>query len=188
MAENRVESLHTSRGGAIAHRVLIVEDDQDNAESLKQLLQKHGFEVLTARDAGQAHSTIAMRGPDFVILDLILSGESGFEVCERIKHGNAELPVLVLSVIDMPDARNLAARVGADGYLTKPVERDELLAKIAEIAQERWEKSHLDAPDEQGRIRFVCSCGKKFRVGQVHKGRTMTCSDCGATLVVPSHS
>jgi len=189
MADEAAQRLKEMAGRTpIAHRILIVDDDPDITAALKKLLQDNGFDVLTAKDGGQAHSTIAMRQPDFVILDLILPGESGFEVCDHIKRHHSDLPVLILSVIDMPDSRELATRVGADGYLTKPFDPDRLLAKIAQIAQKRWKKAHLGQTDEQGRIRFTCGCGKKFRVSAVHRGRTMTCPDCGSVLTVPSHN
>ena len=78
-----------------------------------------------------------MRKPDFVILDLILPGESGFEVCSRMKQANSTIPVLVLTAIDLPEARALADRVGADDYLTKPFDPDELVKRIQKSPCER---------------------------------------------------
>lgn len=186
-AETLEQFSNLSASGALAHHVLLVEDDADTAQSTKTLLEQHGFHVKIAKDGGQAHSSFAMHKPDFVILDLILPGESGFEVCEHMKQKDDSVPVLVVSAITLPDARSLAERVGADGYLIKPYEPAELLAKIEEIAQRVWERTHLSRPTEKSRVRFSCSCGKRFKVGPAHRGKTLTCSDCGAPIVVPRH-
>lgn len=180
-AENRNSS------GAIAHRVLIVDQDAEFAAAVRELLERNGYDVRTAKDGGQAQSGFVMRQPDFVILELILPGESGFEVCERLKQTNAETPVLILSVIDMDDARDLAKRVGADGYLTKPVQSDVLLAAIRDTAEEVWQRVHSDQPREEGRVRFECACGKRFKVSVSHRGKSLTCPSCGEPVVVPRH-
>ena len=65
--------------GAIAHRILVIENDADQAAELRDLLQEHGFQVQTAKDGGQAHSALQMYKPDFVITGLMLPGETGFE-------------------------------------------------------------------------------------------------------------
>jgi len=176
------------REGAIAQSVLVVDDDAETVRQLREVLSEHGYAVRTAKDGGQAHSGFAMNRPDFVILDVILPGESGFELCERLKQKDETVSILMLSVIDMDDARDLARRAGADGYVTKPYSSDELLAQMAQITAETWEKTHVDTIGEHERIRFKCPCGKRFKVSPVHRGRTMTCPDCGEPLVVPRHA
>ena len=178
---------HLSTSGAVAHQILLVEDDPDCAAALKILLEQEGFRVAIARDGGQAQSTFVMRKPDFVILDLILPGESGFEICERLKHTDPGVPILVVSAIDLPESRRLASKVGADGYLTKPFELDELVANIRRIADAVWERTHLDHPRETGRVRFSCRCGKRFKVSAAHRGKSLTCPECGEPLSVPRH-
>jgi len=175
-------------GRAIANRILLVEDEADTAGFIKELLENHGYQVVVAKDGGQAHSAFAMHKPDFVILDLILPGESGFEICERIKQHEAGVPVLVLSAIDMDDSRELARRVGADGYLTKPFDPNELVHRITDVAEQVWERTHMRKTRNTDRIRFKCRCGKKFKVSANHKGKTLTCPECGEPLTVPSHA
>ena len=183
-----VDTAHNlTASGAIAHHVLLVEDDAQTAQAIKSVLEKNGYEVIIAKDGGQAQSAFVMRKPDFVILDLILPGESGFEVCQRIKQTNETVPVMVVTAIDMQDSRDLCSRIGADGYLTKPLTPDTLLERIPQIAQEVWERNHGVTPKEERRIRFNCRCGKRFKVSSVHKGRTLTCPDCGEPLIVPRH-
>jgi two-component system, OmpR family, response regulator len=170
---------------AIANFILVVEDDEDEAAFLKDFLEKHKYRVMVAKDGGQAQATFVMRKPDFVILDLILAEESGFEVCQRMKQANATIPVLILTAIDLADARALAERVGADGYLTKPFDPDELLKQIQEVAIKNWEKTHSDQLKDEKRIRFSCRCGKRFKVSPVHRGKTLSCPECGEPVTVP---
>ncbi|MFQ5732034.1 MAG: response regulator transcription factor [Planctomycetaceae bacterium] len=178
----------TSRA-AIAHQILVVDDESDTSDFLKDLLEQHGYKVILAKDGGQAHSAFTMHKPDFVILDLILPGESGFEICERMKAFDEAIPVLILTAIDMDDSRRLAQRVGADGYLTKPFDPNELLDNIVAISERLWEKTHLQKPRTgRERIRFTCRCGKRFKVSTSHRGKTLTCPECGEHLVVPTHA
>ena len=173
--------------GAIAHRILVIENDADQAAELRDLLQKHGFQVQTAKDGGQAHSALQMYKPDFVITALMLPGETGYEICERFKQRNSQIPILVLTEITLEDSRKLATRVGADGYMTKPYTASVLISQISEIAQQVWDRTHLGKNQEEGRVRFNCRCGKRFKMSPKHRGRTLTCPDCGEPLVVPHH-
>ncbi len=174
---------------AIVHRILVVEDDADTAAFLKTLLEREKYDVTVAKDGGQAHSMFLMKKPDLVILDLILPGESGFEVCERLKTLERFVPVLILTAIELEDARNLAARVGADAYMTKPFDPDELLMQIKQTAQEVWIRSRAEASDVEDNkpVRFSCKCGKRFKVAQQHRGKTLTCPNCGEPVLVPRH-
>lgn len=184
---------HTSdatRASAVANHVLVVEDDAEEAARIAEFLRSRGHRVSIAKDGGQAHSTFTMRTPDFVILDLILSGESGFEVCERLKQIDERIPILVATAITLDDSRRLAERVGADAYMTKPFSLKNLADEIESVAQTVWERFHLDGANggDDQHVRFHCSCGKKMKASAAHRGRTLTCSDCGGTVVVPRHS
>ncbi len=175
----------------IVNRVLIVEDDRDEAEFLRTLLQQQGMDVEVAKDGGQARAAFTMHQPDFVLLDLILPNVSGFEVCEQLKRINDGVPVLVLTAIDMDDARDLAQRVGADAYMTKPYDPDELLERLQELADELWARKHLghDAASGDEKVRFECTeCGKRLKVSAAHRGRTLNCPQCGQPITVPRHA
>jgi two-component system, OmpR family, response regulator len=165
--------------------VLLVDDDTASAELLKTILERKGFKVRIAKDGGQAQSSFVMQKPDFVILDLILPGESGYEICDRMKHTDDSIPVLIVSAIDMQESRDLAQRVGADGYVTKPYEPEHLIAKMREVANAVWERTHLDREPDPTRVRFNCTCGKRFKVSAAHRGKSLTCPQCGEPLMVP---
>ena len=179
-----------STGGVITHRVLIVEDDRDEGEFLKTFLKAKGFNVDLARDGGQAHSAFVMHRPDFVLMDIILPRESGYEVCERMKLMDESVPIMMLTAIDFEDARDLARRVDADGYMTKPYDPEELVQRIHEISEKLWRRTHgVDEPaDADDRVHFTCGeCGKRMKVRAVHRGRTLNCVNCGQPVIVPRH-
>jgi two-component system OmpR family response regulator len=169
--------------------VLVVEDNPEDAQFVKSALEARRMSVRIAKDAGQAHTTMQMHQPDFIIIDAILPGDSGFELCERIRMREEKVPILFLSAIDLDDARNLAQRVGANGYLTKPVTPEALMTKIQEIADSVWRRDHMEE-DETGeeRVKFTCTCGKRFRVSSSHRGKSLTCPQCGEPLIVPKRS
>lgn len=173
----------------IVNRILIVESDRDEAEFLKSYLQRHKYHVEVARDAGQAHVAYTMHLPDFVILEAILPNNvSGFEVCERMKRENDGVPILMLTVIDMDDARSLAQRVGVDAYVTKPYDPDELMGQIRTVAEAVWARKHLgdDSSTATDKIRFSCpDCGKHLKAKASHRGRTLNCPRCGQSVVIP---
>ncbi len=182
----------TSLGGVEipVNLVLVVDDEPEHAQFLKQTLEQRHIAVRIAKDGGQAAANFSMHKPDFVILDLVLPGESGFEICERIKANDEGVPVLVVTAIDMDDSRELAQRVGADGYLVKPVTPEQLMQAIRDIAERVWQATHLhDRKSDAGeRIRFHCGCGKRFKVSASHRGKSLTCPQCGEPLVVPKQS
>lgn len=187
----RVERFDLVSTAAMVHRVLVVEDDRETAQLLKEFLRKHGMDVVWAKDGGQAQSSFTMQQPDFVLLDLILPRESGFEVCERMKKSNKNVPIIVLTAIDMEDSRDLAARVGADGYVTKPFDPEQLLKRMHEIADFLWRKSHVEPEgpthrEDEDRVRFQCTCGRRFKVSSQHRGRILPCPQCGEPIMVPT--
>lgn len=186
MAINEIRSELTS---SIVNHILVVEDEQDTAFFLKTLLEEHAYHVTVAKDGGQAHSSFSMLKPDFVILDLIMPQESGFEICERMKQKESDVPILILTAIDSPESRQLAHRVGADGYLVKPFDPDELLELIKVISDDVWEHAHSETASNtpEKHIHFFCPCGKRIKVKVKHRGRTLTCPACKDALIVPLH-
>lgn len=180
--------MSVNPSNAIVNQVLVVEDDRAEADFLKTFLEQNKIEVNVARDAGQAHSAFTMRKPDLVLLDIILPNNvSGYEVCERMKHSDETVPVLMLSAIELDDSRDLASRVGADGYVTKPYDPDELLQTIRETADAVWRRVHVEGDDLRSeRVRFECpDCGKKLKVSGAHRGHRMNCPHCGHSVTVP---
>ncbi|MEX0702076.1 MAG: response regulator [Planctomycetales bacterium] len=172
-------------GTAVIHDVLVVSDDAEDVARAKRLLEGAGYRATIARDGGQARSAFRMRRPDFVILSIILPGESGFEICEHIKRIDQFVPVLMLTEINSRRSRELAARVGADGYLTRPFEDETLLEMIQEVGQAVWDRQRGVEQVETRKIEFACGCGRKFRVPYANRGKTLNCPKCDEKVVVP---
>ncbi|MDB5294185.1 MAG: response regulator with CheY-like receiver domain and winged-helix DNA-binding domain, partial [Phycisphaerales bacterium] len=118
-------------------RILVVEDDADLGGLLCDLLATEGYDPVRVDDGAEAVRRVAADPPDAVVLDVMLPGLDGFEVCQRLKfrrETNA-IPILMLTALDDAKARRTGLRVGADRYLTKPFEPDELLREIRETLE-----------------------------------------------------
>jgi two-component system, OmpR family, response regulator MprA len=117
-------------------RVLVVEDDIDIAGVLRRSLDKEGYDVRVAGDGEDALDQAAVFEPDAVVLDLGLPKLDGVEVCRRLRaHG--DVPILVLTARDALESRVQGLDSGADDYLVKPFERDELLARMRALLRRR---------------------------------------------------
>jgi DNA-binding response OmpR family regulator len=117
-------------------RVLVVEDDVDIAGVLRRSLDKEGYDVRIAGDGESALDEAGMFEPDAVVLDLGLPKLDGVEVCRRLR-ADGDVPILILTARDAVDARVEGLDSGADDYLVKPFERDELLARMRALLRRR---------------------------------------------------
>ena len=110
-------------------RILIVEDEKKIARFLELELQHEGYEVQTAGDGRTGLSLALSWEPDLMILDLMLPGLSGIEVCRRLRH-DSDLPIIMLTATDDVSDKVMGLDMGADDYMTKPFAIEELLARI----------------------------------------------------------
>ncbi len=110
-------------------RILIVEDEKKIARFLELELQHEGYEVQTAGDGRTGLSLAMSWEPDLMILDLMLPGLSGIEVCRRLRH-ESDLPIIMLTAKDDVSDKVMGLDMGADDYMTKPFAIEELLARI----------------------------------------------------------
>jgi two-component system response regulator MprA len=117
-------------------RVLVVEDDTDIAGVLRRSLDKEGYDVRVAGDGESALDEAGVFEPDAVVLDLGLPKLDGVEVCRRLRT-EGDVPILILTARDALDARVEGLDSGADDYLVKPFEREELLARIRALLRRR---------------------------------------------------
>ena len=116
-------------------RVLIIEDEQKVAKALQQGLEEHQISCELAFD-GQIGKLLALRNfYDIIILDVILPGMNGFEVCRALRQAGINTPVLMLTALDTTEDKLSGFDVGADDYLSKPFEFRELLARIRSIVK-----------------------------------------------------
>jgi two-component system, OmpR family, response regulator MprA len=117
-------------------RVLVVEDDRDIAGVLRRSLDKEGYDVRLAGDGEAAIEEAGLFEPDAVVLDLGLPHLDGVEVCRRLRE-EGDVPILILTARDALEARVEGLDSGADDYLVKPFERDELLARLRALLRRR---------------------------------------------------
>ena len=117
-------------------RVLVVEDDEDIALVLQRSLRMEGYEVRLAADGQAALDEAARFHPDLVVLDLGLPKLDGMEVARRLR-GADDVPILMLTARDALDSRVEGLDAGADDYLVKPFERQELLARVRALLRRR---------------------------------------------------
>jgi len=113
-------------------RVLIVEDEESMAEPLAFLLQKEGFTVAIATNGNDALAEFDRNGADIVLLDLMLPGMSGTEVCKALRTRSA-VPVIMVTARDAEIDKVVGLELGADDYVTKPYSSRELIARIRAV-------------------------------------------------------
>jgi CheY-like chemotaxis protein len=112
--------------------ILIVDDEWMNRELLNAYLNLGGYRVGEANSGEKALEMIAEEAPALVMLDVHLSGISGFEVCRRLKDDatTRAIPILMVTALDSPEDQQQAAAAGADGFVAKPFEMETLLAQV----------------------------------------------------------
>lgn len=120
-------------------KILIVDDNPSVLRLLEHTLTKEGYEVLTAKNGIEGLKIASQGVPDLTILDVMLPGIDGFEVCHRLRGEakTASIPVLMMSAKGQPVDRETGLRVGANEYLTKPVERMKLLDNVQKLIANR---------------------------------------------------
>jgi DNA-binding response OmpR family regulator len=118
-------------------RVLVVEDDEEIAQVLQRSLRLDGYEVKLAGDGVRALEEAHAFLPDVVILDLGLPRLDGIDVARRLRDGGDDVPILMLTARDALESRVEGLDVGADDYLVKPFERQELLARLRALLRRR---------------------------------------------------
>jgi two-component system, OmpR family, response regulator MprA len=110
--------------------ILLVDDDAGLRKALRRVLSSHGFEVEVAEDGVEALCRLRTRSFDLLVLDVMMPGSDGIEVCERLRAGGADTPVLMLTARDAVRDRVAGLEAGADDYLVKPFANEELVARV----------------------------------------------------------
>ena len=135
-------------------RILVVEDEESFRDALSYMLGKEGFEVHLAENGPAALESFDRHGADLVLLDLMLPGLSGTEVCRALR-ARSTVPVIMLTAKDSEVDKVVGLEIGADDYVTKPYSTRELLARIRAVLRRHGEPDELvPATVEAGPVRM----------------------------------
>jgi class 3 adenylate cyclase len=116
-------------------KILVVDDTPHNVKLLADLLGAKGYDVMTASSGSEALAQIEKAPPDLVLLDVVMPGVSGYEVCRRLRENpaTAYLPVVMVTALDPGEERIKGLEAGADDFLTKPISQPELLVRVRSL-------------------------------------------------------
>jgi class 3 adenylate cyclase len=130
-----------------AFRVLVVDDDPDMAVFLARLLEGEGMVADTVFGGDAAVVYVMATPPDLVLLDVLMPGVDGFEICERLKAdpASAMIPIVLVTALEDPESRVRGIRAGADDFLSKPVRREELIARVKTLRRLHATRRELEA-------------------------------------------
>jgi two-component system response regulator RegX3 len=134
-------------------RVLVVEDEESYSDALSYMLRKEGFEVAVAATGPDALAEFDRAGADIVLLDLMLPGMPGTEVCRQIRQ-TSNVPVIMVSAKDDEVDKVVGLELGADDYVTKPYSPRELVARIRAVLRRGAEPDLAPATLEAGPVRM----------------------------------
>lgn len=137
-------------------RVLVVDDNPENLSGMRQLLDSRGYRACTVSSAEEAEHHLMRHQPDVILLDVMLPGKSGYELCHQLKS-NPEtrlIPVIIITGLSDRDSRLRAINAGADDFLNKPTYPEELFARVNSLVRL---KQFTDELDHAGAV--LCSLG-----------------------------
>jgi putative two-component system response regulator len=129
--------------------ILIVDDEEAGRQTLESILEGEGYQLVIAENGQQAIEMAKATLPDVILLDVMMPGMTGFQVCERIRNDPsiAEIPIILLTALDDRDSLLTGLKAGADDFITKPFDRFELRARLIGIT--RLNRYHKLAEERQ---------------------------------------
>jgi two-component system, cell cycle response regulator DivK len=129
------------------NRILIVEDDEDNSELVRFLLERAGYGVLAARDGQKGLALARLELPDLILMDLSLPGIDGWTAGKELKTDprTAEIPLLALTAHTLPGDRKRTLESGFDGYISKPIDVENFARNIAQALENKILKIYPSA-------------------------------------------
>lgn len=140
-----------------SRRILVVEDDPHIAFGLRELLQAEGYAPVMCARGDEAQAVAAREAPSLIILDVMLPGLSGYEICRRLRAEGAQVPILMLTAKGQELDKVVGLQTGADDYVTKPFGVRELLARVQAL---------LRRVGQGGGAPTAASSQEPFRIGE----------------------
>ena len=133
--------------------VLIIEDEESYRDALSYMLTKEGFEVVAASDGEAGLAEFERHGADIVLLDVMMPGLSGTEVCRRLRQ-RSSVPIIMVTARDSEIDKVVGLELGADDYVTKPFSHRELAARIRAVLRRGSDSDLMPDVIEAGRVRM----------------------------------
>ncbi|MBO4864887.1 MAG: response regulator transcription factor [Eubacterium sp.] len=132
----------------VKQKVLIVDDDENIAELISLYLEKEQFDTETASDGEEALKLIEVYNPDLILLDIMLPGMDGYEVCQQIRK-TRDTPVIMLSAKGEVFDKVLGLKMGADDYIVKPFDSNEMVARVSAVLRRSGTQKNEVEPSPQ---------------------------------------
>ena len=126
-------------------KILVIEDDRSIRDDLQDTLRFHGYEAFTAADGLAGLALVRAESPDLVVLDVMMPGPDGLDVCRKLRSEGNGVPIILLTALGSESDKLLGFELGADDYLTKPFSLKELMARIKAVLA----RSHRGAPSAE---------------------------------------
>jgi two-component system, OmpR family, response regulator TctD len=168
--------------------VLLVEDDPTMRSTLERALGRRGLQVEGCGDGATALQAWQARAPDVVILDLTLPGLDGLQVLEQARRGGLATPVLILTARGTVGDRVIGLNTGADDYLPKPFDLDELVARLQALARRRGDKPGASASQRLGALRHERESGAFYVRDEVLELTPREAALLQALIARPGHA
>lgn len=145
----------------MSHKILVIDDDLDSLKLIGILLQRQGYQVITAHDGVEGLERAKNEPPDLILLDLMMPGMDGFEVCRHLRDNPhlAPIPIIMFTAKTRVDDKVAGFEAGADDYLTKPTHPAELAARIKALLSRP--EPHTDTGKESARGKVIAVMGVK---------------------------
>jgi len=152
-------------------RVLVVDDTPHNVKLLADLLAVKGYEVTTAASGAQALEQIAREPPDLVLLDVVMPGMTGYEVCRKLREdrATATLPIVMVTALDPGTERIKGIEAGADDFVTKPLNQPELLARVKSLLRIKSLYDRLEDMNQHLEARVQAQVDQLERLGRLKR-------------------
>ena len=154
-------------------KTIVLVDSPQITRPVAEFLRQADWTVYEASNCGDARGLIARFKPEFVIMELLLPLETGFEFCAYLKKANCRIAVMIFTEVQLEETRNMAMWAGADAYLAKPTDPNRLFQQILATVQRVSFRIQQAETGYGGSISFRCKCGKPLKVG------LKACGPCG---------
>jgi diguanylate cyclase (GGDEF)-like protein len=126
-------------------KILVVDDDKFNVTLMRELCETTGYEVIEAHDGNEALDLARSESPDLMLLDIMMGGKNGFDVCRELRSAEdySDLPIIIVTALDDIDSKMRGLEMGADDYVTKPFRLFELQQRIRTVLEAKLYKQQL---------------------------------------------